>query len=143
MEIPKISPYDALFHVALNYTSLRIFGCACYPWLRPYWSHKLELKSIKCVFVRYSLQHKGYRCLDPSTSRVYISKHVIFEELMFTFSETRPVSSSLHVSNPLVIFGPFTIFHIFFTYWSIPPLTPLIHPSHQASPAHSPLNVVG
>lgn len=87
VEIPKISPYDALFHVALNYTSLRIFGCACYPWLRPYWSHKLELKSIKCVFVGYSLQHKGYRCLDPSTSRVYISKHVIFEELMFTLAK--------------------------------------------------------
>lgn len=60
VEIPKISPYEALFHVALNYTSLRILGCACYPWLHPYWSHKLELKSIKCVFVGYSLQHKGY-----------------------------------------------------------------------------------
>lgn len=35
----------------------------------------------------YSLNHKGYRCLDFSTGRVYLSRHVIFDENSFPFRE--------------------------------------------------------
>lgn len=35
----------------------------------------------------YSLNHKGYRCLDFSTGRVYLSHHVIFDENSFPFRE--------------------------------------------------------
>jgi hypothetical protein len=31
--------------------------------------------------------HKGYKCLDISTGRVYISRDVIFDEEIFPFSE--------------------------------------------------------
>lgn len=30
------SPFQKLFGVAPNYEKLRVFGCTCYPWLRPY-----------------------------------------------------------------------------------------------------------
>ena len=83
--VSKVSPYEALFHAAPDYTPLCIFGCACYPWLRPYQPCKLDFKLIKCVFLGYSLSHKGYRCLDPSTGRIYISRHVIFYEQTFPF----------------------------------------------------------
>ena len=32
----NLSPYQILFHKAPDYFSLHIFGCACYPPLRPY-----------------------------------------------------------------------------------------------------------
>jgi hypothetical protein len=35
------SPMEALFHESPNYNFLRIFGCACWPNLRPYNSRKL------------------------------------------------------------------------------------------------------
>ena len=40
-----------------------------------------------CVFLGYSAHHKGYCCLDLSTNRVIISRHVIFDETTFLFAE--------------------------------------------------------
>jgi hypothetical protein len=85
--------------------SVAFFGCACYPCLIPYNKKKLEYRSIKCIFLGYSLNHKGSRCIDPSTGRVYISRHVVFDERAFPFSnnsyntqthDTSATSISMH-----------------------------------------------
>jgi hypothetical protein len=34
--------------------------------------------------------HKGFKCLDPSEGRVYISRDVVFDELVFPFSRLHP-----------------------------------------------------
>jgi histone deacetylase 1/2 len=81
------TPLSVLFNEQPNYTSLRVFGCACWPNLRPYNSRKLEFRSKRCAFLGYGNMHKGYKCLDISTGRVYISRDVIFDEEIFPFSE--------------------------------------------------------
>ncbi|RVW19661.1 Retrovirus-related Pol polyprotein from transposon RE1 [Vitis vinifera] len=80
-----ISPYFKLFGTFPNYSKLRSFGCLCYPWLRPYTSHKLESRSSSCVFVGYSPTQSAYLCLDTSTARLYTSRHVRFVESIFLF----------------------------------------------------------
>lgn len=62
--ISNISPWQSLFNRTPNYSFLNVFRRSFYPWLRPYTRNKLEFRSIKCVFIGYSLNHKGYRCLD-------------------------------------------------------------------------------
>ena len=81
------SPLQLLFNHVPDYKALRIFGCACYPNTRPYDSHKLGFWSVQCTFLRYSLTHKGYKCLDPS-GKIFISRDVIFYEHLFPFSES-------------------------------------------------------
>jgi dolichol kinase len=54
------SPFSVLFKQPLDYANLRIFGCACYPLLRPYNSHKLMFKSKRCIFLGYGSHYKGY-----------------------------------------------------------------------------------
>ena len=39
------SPYETLFGDEHNYNKLKIFGCQCFPWLRPYSTHKLAPRS--------------------------------------------------------------------------------------------------
>lgn len=48
--IDNLSPLERLFNVPPNYYMLKIFGCACWPHLRPYNKRKLEFRSKPCVF---------------------------------------------------------------------------------------------
>jgi hypothetical protein len=38
------------------------------------------------LFIGYSSLHKGYRCLDISTGRIYISRDIVFDEIVFPFA---------------------------------------------------------
>ena len=67
-----------------DYKFLRVFGCACFPYLQPYNKHKLAFKTSKCLFLGYGSFHKGYRCLHPS-GRVYIARSVAFDETTFPY----------------------------------------------------------
>ena len=82
-----LTPYENLFQKSPIYDSLRDFGYACFPYLRPYNTNKLQFRSKQYVFLGCSFNHQGYRCLDPSTSHVYLSQHVIFYESSFPFEE--------------------------------------------------------
>ena len=95
------SPFEKLFNKVLDYDKLRTFGCRCFPYLNDYNKNKFNKKSQPCVFVGYSLLHKGYHCLDLKTKRVYISKHVVFDESTFPFANLSS-SCTLQESPKLV-----------------------------------------
>jgi gag-polypeptide of LTR copia-type len=94
-----ISPYQKLFDKIPDYSFLRAIGCLCFPLLRPYAPHKLAPRSQPCVFIGYSIIHKGYKCLDLTTNRVYISRHVVFDETIFPFQQS-PSLPPAHISSP-------------------------------------------
>ncbi|RVW79706.1 Retrovirus-related Pol polyprotein from transposon RE1 [Vitis vinifera] len=79
------SPIQALF---INFPTIIISesSVACVSILRPYTQHKLCYRSTACVFLGYAPAHNGYLCLDVSTSRIYISRNVIFHDPIFHFS---------------------------------------------------------
>jgi histone deacetylase 1/2 len=67
------TPITRLLNIQPDYSFLRTFGCACWPSLHKYNSHKLDFRSKLCVFLGYSSMHKGYKCLDRTTGRVYMT----------------------------------------------------------------------
>ena len=77
------SPWSKLHSTSPDLTQLKVFGCACYPNLRPYTTHKLEPRTRECIFIGYPTHSKGYLCLDPQTNHVYTSRHVVFNESKF------------------------------------------------------------
>jgi hypothetical protein len=81
---PAPTPHQALFGTPSRYDHLRVFGCACYPNTAATAPHKLAPRSTLCVFLGYSPNHKGYRCFDLSSRRVLISRHVVFDESVFS-----------------------------------------------------------
>ena len=70
--------------------TLRTFCCASWPNLRPFNTKELQFRSKRCVFLGYSNLHKGFKCLDPSEGRVYISRDVTFDETIFPFTSLHP-----------------------------------------------------
>jgi hypothetical protein len=72
--ISMTSPYFALYGVTPSYD-----------------------QSTRCIFLGYSANHKGYRCLDLTTNNIIVSQHIVFDETDF------PFSASAHLTNDLDI----------------------------------------
>ncbi|PKU60283.1 Retrovirus-related Pol polyprotein from transposon TNT 1-94 [Dendrobium catenatum] len=92
------SPHELLFNKQPVYTHLKVFGSLCYPWLKPYSRNKLSPLSSPCVFIGYASVQKGYRCLDPTTNRIYTSCNVVFNEAVFPYQNR--TSHTTAASNP-------------------------------------------
>lgn len=93
-----VSPFYALHHKQHDYKILKVFGCSCYPHLRPYNHHKLDFKTTKHVNLGVTPTHKGHKCLHPD-GRIYVSKDVVFNEAEFPYSTSHQVLVSKASTN--------------------------------------------
>lgn len=98
-----------------NYSILRVFGYACYPSFGPYSQHELKTRTKTCVILEYSLNNKGYRCLDFDAGCIYLSRRVVFDENFFPSGHLyifttvlSKISSSKYIDNALFSFPFYT-----------------------------------
>ena len=80
------SPWEKVYSKPPSLHALKAFGCTCYLYLRPFNQNKLQPRSKPCVFLGYPPLSKGYICLDPTSNRIYIACHVLFNESLFPFA---------------------------------------------------------
>jgi transposase InsO family protein len=128
------SPFELLYGSSPNYENFHPFGCRVYPCLRDYMPNKFSPRSIPCIFLGYNPSHKGFRCLDPTTSRIYITRHAQFDETHFPFlntSQAQPISS-LQFSNFLEPSLPPT---------DMPPSSPAPHSPHIPQSGSNPCDI--
>ena len=86
-----------------GYTILKTIGCACFPYLGPYNNHKFDYESIKYIFLGYAIHYKAYKCL-AQIGKIYISRHVIFDEYQFPFKSCTNIaklSSTISPPSPI------------------------------------------
>ena len=63
----------------------RVFGSVVYVHIPNIDRTKLDPCAIKCVFLGYENQQKGYRCYDHTTRRLYTTMDVTFLETEMFF----------------------------------------------------------
>lgn len=83
-----ISPYYRLYGIHPDYSRMRIFGCLCYAHVDSSLRNTFAAHSIPCIFVGYSADQEGYRCLNPENGKILISRHVTFDETRFFFTQS-------------------------------------------------------
>ena len=139
---PHMSPFESLFNKKPNYNRLKIFGCTCYPWLKPYSSSKLDPNSTPCVFLGYSTSKSAYRCLDLSHNKIYFSRHVRFVENKFLFQVPPPQSSSAPAIVDPPGTSPTSLSFSSPSNVSMPPQVPpsIVQPPPSLSASHTPEN---
>ena len=75
----SITPYEAWHGQKPSVAHLRVFGCLAYA-LVPKQRKKLDDKAVKCIFVGYSSENKGYRLYHPQSKHILVSHDVVFVE---------------------------------------------------------------
>ena len=99
------TPLEVLEKIKPDYASLRIFSCACYLILRPFNARKLEFRSTQCAFLGYSNLHKGFKCLDINSDRIYISRDVVFDENLFPFPKLH-ANARMQLRSEILLLDP-------------------------------------
>ncbi|KAL1220953.1 Retrovirus-related Pol polyprotein from transposon TNT 1-94 [Cardamine amara subsp. amara] len=80
VSLGSVSPHEVVNKTKPSLDHLRVFGCICYVHVPDALRNKLEPKSVKCMFIGYSTTQKGYKCYNPPTKRMYVSREVKFVE---------------------------------------------------------------
>ena len=58
----------------------RVFRCVAFVHLHKNQRTKLEPCALRCIFLGYGTNKKGYNCYDPNKKRVYVTMDVTFVE---------------------------------------------------------------
>jgi len=75
-----ITPYEAWTGRRPNAALLRRFGCVAYVHVQPRYRDKLDARANKMIFVGYADNYKAFRCFNPVTKKVVVSRDVTFDE---------------------------------------------------------------
>ena len=77
------TPYQVLYHKPPHYNYLRVFGCLCFASTITHNRGKFHPRATKCIFLGYPPHIKGYKVLDLSTYKTFVSRNVVFHESTF------------------------------------------------------------
>lgn len=105
----------------LDYTlPLRVFGYSAF--VHQYHPpSKFHPRPVKCVFIGYSNSQKGYKCYDPITKHLFVSRDV-------TFAEHEP-----YFIKPSTQGENWSEFQLECLLESIPPLAPIQLPTNPSN----------
>ena len=93
--IHDVTPEEKYTHRAPDVSHLKVFGCIAYVHVPDELRTKLDPKAEKCVLIGYSLKQKGYRCYNPATRQLRLSRDVVFDEMSSWYSAGKMVGADM------------------------------------------------
>ena len=91
-----MSPHELYFGKKPNLAHLRVFYNIEYMHVPKEKRRNLDDKAEKCILVGYSDEQKGYKCYNPRTKVVPVSRDVVFEESASWYQ--LPIKPTLDIS---------------------------------------------
>lgn len=82
------TPYECLYGDLPDYSVMKIFGCLAFSTNPTHTTDKFDPRGVPCVFLGYPALQKGYRLLNLLTMQTFVSRDVIFNELVFPYKST-------------------------------------------------------
>ena len=93
------TPYELWNDAKPNLTHIRVLGSKAYAHIPAEKRRKWDSHSVEGVLVGYSETWKGYRILNPSTSRVTVCRTVVFDECFVTSQKFISVSGTVQLDT--------------------------------------------
>ena len=98
--VHDITPHEKYFGKKPVLSHTRIFGAIDYMHIPDEKRQKLDPKSKKCILVGYSLEQKGYKCYNPLTRKVRVSRDFVFDESASWYKpETIPTPTQIKAES--------------------------------------------
>lgn len=91
------TPYQRWWKKKPEVGHLKVFGCTAYVHIPSEKRTKLDEKSLKCTFIGYSEESKGYKFFDPDKRRMFLSRDAVFDENKFVhkINDDKPVDEGM------------------------------------------------
>lgn len=105
------SPFSILYVLQPDYNTIRVYGCRCFPYLKGNNKNKFQPKTFSCVFIGYSLLHKGYRCY-LRIRRFLFQDMLCLMNFLYLTCNLSAESSSLHINTFQESLQTKRIFHL-------------------------------
>ncbi|MCO5580587.1 hypothetical protein L7F22_046110 [Adiantum nelumboides] len=87
--VHNVTPEEKFSGKKPDLEHLKVFGCIAYVHIPDELRTKLDPKAEKCIFIGYSLEQKGYKCYNPITHHVRVSRNVVFYEMASWYADLK------------------------------------------------------
>jgi hypothetical protein len=79
--LTRCAPFQKFISKILDLSNLQIYGCTTWLHVLAEKRTKPDSKAIEAILVGYNIQTKGYRCFEPKSRKILISRNIQFNEL--------------------------------------------------------------
>ena len=83
--IKNSTPFERLYGFPPSYSMFKVFGSLCFASTLSHNRSKFAPRARKCIFLGFPHGSKAFTLLDLSNHQIFLSRDVIFHELVFPF----------------------------------------------------------